>query len=54
MIWLQIASAASFLCYVAIAVGWFLAGNRWMAVTFMLYAVTGVTLYFAGLPAADK
>lgn len=54
MLWLQLTSAASFVCYVGISVGWLLAGNRWMAATFLLYAMTGVTLYFAGLPGSDK
>ena len=36
------------LAYVGSAVGWWLTGNRWMAATFALYALTIATLYLAG------
>lgn len=44
----QIMMAASGVCYVGAAVGWLIEGKPWMAVTFVLYAGTALTLYLAG------
>lgn len=44
----ELAMTACGVCYVAAALGWMYDGKPWMAATFALYAMTALTLYFAG------